>query len=403
MAESPESPKSPRRPKLTKKRVDALRTDKPGGERTYCGALAGFGVHVLPSGRKSFFHEYVPPGGGRRRRMKLGSYGDLTVAEAIDERKRVVGLLREGVDPLEERRRQKEAGTFAEWTERYKSLGKAAGRWGERSFVEVARHLKRASEAFGHKRLADVSAQDVENLRDAAHDSYGLATANRTITSVKACLNEAWRRGLVPANEASKVSRIRGESPRSRTLSDDEMDLLIRAVLAHEDPRFRVAMLWLALTGARRSEVLRATWGDLRLDPPERAEWTIPKPKNKRPSVRPLPADLAREIGRLPRDSVLVVGEWTDRRFDKVWRKLRTAAGLPDDIHLHDLRRTAGLRAARVGGLQVAQRLLGHADISTTARVYTPLTTDDLREHQSAAVAKILPFSRKSGAETDGR
>jgi hypothetical protein len=69
-----------KRPKLTIKLIQSLRTDKAGGERTYCGALAGFGVHVLPSGRKSFFLEYTAPGSRRRRWMKIGYFGDQTRA-----------------------------------------------------------------------------------------------------------------------------------------------------------------------------------------------------------------------------------------------------------------------------------------------------------------------------------
>ena len=95
------------------------------------------------------------------------------------------------------------------------------------------------------------------------------------------------------------------------------------------------------------------------------------------------------------------LGKWSDNRFAGAWHKLRSAAKLPEDIHLHDLRRTAGLTAARVGGLQVAQRLLGHADIATTAKVYAPLTTDDLREHQAKAVAKILPLKRNATGRTE--
>lgn len=393
-----------KRPKLTKRLVDSLSTDKPGGERVYCGALAGFGVHVLPSGRKSFFQEYTAPGGGRRRRMKLGAYGDLTVGEAIGERKRMLGLLRGGVDPLEERKRERSAGDFAGWAEQYKALGKAAGRWGERTFGEVERHLRRACESFGRKRLADLDAPTIERWRDKMHTAHGRTEANRSLATVKACLAEAWRRGLVPTKEAGKVRAIAGELPRTRVASDAEMKALLKAVEEHHEPHFRVALLWLVLTGARRSEVLRARWSDLRLDPPDRAEWTIPKAKNKRPSIRPIPVELVAELATLPREDLLVVGHrLTVGRFTPRWKALREAAGIPDDLHIHDLRRTAGLWIARTAGLQAAQRLLGHADIATTARVYTPLDVDDLREHQGAALAKILPFRKAAGDEEESK
>lgn len=385
--------------KLTKRIIDSLTTAKPGGTRTYDLELRGFGVHTFPSGRQNFFLDYSAPNSRRRRRIKIGDYGALTLRQARDEARDVLGQVRKGIDPLEQRKQEREAGTFDQWSETYKALGKAAGRWVPRSFTEAERHLKRASEAFGHRSLDSIDATTIERWRDQLHVKHGVVTANRSLGTLKAALAEAWRRGLVPSNEASKVQRIAGELPRTRTLSESEMKALCKAIDAHDDPVFRVGMLWLVMTGARRSEVLRATWNDLCLDPPEQAEWTIPQPKNKRPSVRPIPEPLVHELLQLPRDSVLVVGKYSDNQFRRRWIKLRTAAKLPDDIHCHDLRRTAGLWAARVGGLQVAQKLLGHSNISTTAAVYTPLTTDDLRGPQAEVVAKILPFKQRGAAD----
>ena len=107
-------------------------------------------------------------------------------------------------------------------------------------------------------------------------------------------------------------------------------------------------------------------------------------------------------VALFARDSVQVVGSWTDGQFNGAWEKLRKAAGLEPDVHLHDLRRTVGLWAVKVGDLKVAQRLLGHANIATTAAVYSPLTTDDLREHQDNVVAKILPFKKPASEGGDG-
>jgi integrase len=325
----------------------------------------------------------------------------MNLRQARDEARKLLSQVREGHDPLGEREQARSASNFSEWVDRFMTLGKDAARWSPRTTVEINRHLRRACEAFGRKKLDQIAARDVEIFRDKMREEHGLTEANKSLASVKTCLGTAWERGFVPSNEASKVSRIAGELPRTRTLSDDEMRRLLAALEGHEDVYFKTAMLWLALTGARRSEVLRAKWGDLRLDDdPDRAEWTLPSPKNKRPGIRPIPRELAEELARLPHASILVVGEWTDRRFSVAWENLRTAAGLGPDVHLHDLRRTAGLQAARLGGLQMAQRLLGHASIGTTARVYAPLSVDDLRETQSKAVARLLPFRKPAEGDS---
>jgi integrase len=388
------------RVKLSERFIVALKpTDKI--QRVYDSELHGLQLVCHPSGQKSFALDYGPK--MARRRIAIGHWGrDMNLRQARDEARKLLSQVREGHDPLGEREQARSASNFSEWVDRFMTLGKDAARWSPRTTVEINRHLRRACEAFGRKKLDQITARDVEVFRDKMREEHGLTEANKSLSSVKACLGTSWQRGLVPSNEASKVSRIAGELPRTRTLSDDEMRRLLGAVEVHPDVHFKTAMLWLALTGARRSEVLMARWTDLRLDPLDQAQWTIPRAKNARPSVRPLPRELAEELARLPRASLHVIGEWSDKTFSRAWEALRDTAGLGSDVHLHDLRRTAGLWAARLGGLQMAQRLLGHANISTTARTYTPLSVDDLRETQNQAVGKILQF-RKKPAEGDSK
>ncbi|TZG26472.1 tyrosine-type recombinase/integrase [Sphingomonas montanisoli] len=66
------------------------------------------------------------------------------------------------------------------------------------------------------------------------------------------------------------------------------------------------------------------------------------------------------------------------------WRQALADAGI-EDFRFHDLRHTAGTRILRAtGNLKVAQKLLGHVDISTTAR-YAHAIEDDVRSAMLAA------------------
>ena len=61
------------------------------------------------------------------------------------------------------------------------------------------------------------------------------------------------------------------------------------------------------------------------------------------------------------------------------WRKVRARAGL-DDVRIHDLRHSYASRALALGeSLPVIAKLLGHAQIQTTAR-YTHLARESVRE-----------------------
>ena len=67
------------------------------------------------------------------------------------------------------------------------------------------------------------------------------------------------------------------------------------------------------------------------------------------------------------------------------WRRKRVKVGAAD-MRFHDNRHTAASRLIRrTGNLKAAQKLLGHADISTTARFYAHVDMDDLRELMEGA------------------
>ena len=101
--------------KLTKKAIDKLPVPKKEyGIRYYDNSLAGFGLIVRPTGRKTFFIDY----GKERRRMKLGDYGMLTLEQARQEaRIKLVSVLG-GEDPIEERTTKRNALTFGDWADR---------------------------------------------------------------------------------------------------------------------------------------------------------------------------------------------------------------------------------------------------------------------------------------------
>lgn len=64
-------------------------------------------------------------------------------------------------------------------------------------------------------------------------------------------------------------------------------------------------------------------------------------------------------------------GGLTFGKIQEMWNEVRQNCGIPD-VTIHDLRHTRGQRLADAGvPLEVISELLGHKDISVTARVYT--------------------------------
>lgn len=367
--------------KLTKRAMESLQAERPQGSRVFDTDLRGFGVWVYPSGKKTFFIYYGPE--GKRRTYKIGPYGVYTVEQAREAAAALLRSVAEGHDPRTLRKAKESAPTFEQWMQTYIGIIKPRNR----TWPESERYLKIAKEHWGDKPLDSLTVEDVERVFLLMKER-GSVTANRFLTALRACLQTAWRREKMIQNPAMKVKHLPENPPRSRVLSDEELQRVLVAVAELKDPYVRAAFTILIQTGARRSEVLRAKWADFDL---KSKLWRIPRPKSGRPQVMPL-ADstvaLLRDLPRLKGCSFVIPGRRGKKsppvdkgRFNlnRPWEDIQKKAKIPD-VHIHDLRRTFGLHVARKAGLHVASKLLRHSAIAVTERVYVPLGLDELRK-----------------------
>ncbi|MEM9593233.1 MAG: Arm DNA-binding domain-containing protein, partial [Acidobacteriota bacterium] len=103
--------------RLNKRTVDDAVYEGPGGCYVWDTEIAGFGLRIYPSGRKSFVIAYRAK--GRQRFYTLGRYGELTVAEAKAEALETLGRTRRGHDPSVDRMKARSAPTVADLAERH--------------------------------------------------------------------------------------------------------------------------------------------------------------------------------------------------------------------------------------------------------------------------------------------
>jgi integrase len=443
-----------KRVRLTKRVLDGLATTKPKGEMVYDSDLPGFVVMVYPSGAKVFFVRYWVEATRTRRIKKIGRYGVKTVEGARDEAKILMGKVTDHRDPIEEeiegRRRAEEERlaeearklaeasrlTFQGWVKSYLStvkdrkrswkkdelyLGLAAERWGSRPMGEVtAEDVRRLFETVREKGVVtlkgNLKGERGRKVQEKAKARWGKKAgpkntlANRWLAAVRACFSAAWRLDLVVSNPAAKVKLLPENDPRQRVLTDEEMGRVLDAVAALPDPTTRAAFTLLIETGARGSEVLRAKWEDMDLDG---RLWRLPRPKAGKPQVVPLADSTVAMLRNLERNRTVrcpdgreIITPWIIPGLDPMkprtclknpWQAVQKAAEVPD-VHIHDLRRTFGLMAARRYGLHVASKLLRHSAINVTEKVYAPLGTEDLRKAtngMSKERGKVLPMRKK--------
>lgn len=69
--------------------------------------------------------------------------------------------------------------------------------------------------------------------------------------------------------------------------------------------------------------------------------------------------------------------------FKTAWRRYRDKSGV-ENFRFHDTRHTAATRTLRTGNMKIVQRMLGHEDITTTAK-YAHAMIEDMRIAMEAA------------------
>jgi integrase len=327
--------------KLTKRSIETIR---PGDCDVFLwdDTLPGFGVRVLPSGKRSFVLQYRNRE-RRSRRITLGRFGVLTVQQA---RQRVIHLLAEvqdGKDPAEERRREASAPVLADLAARY-LRDHAEPKKKPRSAREDRRLLdNHILPALRSRKVRHITSDDMDRLHGSMRDTPIAANRVLALLSMMFVLSERWGMRPKGSNPTRGVERFK-ENRRERYLSMDEFGRLGATLRKLEreravSPYAIAAVRLLMLTGARRNEICQLGWSNVDF---ERRELRLEDSKTG-PKTIPLNAPALQILAGLER-----YGPWVlpgARRkgpiiLFKSWEKIRTDAKL-EDVRLHDLRHHA--------------------------------------------------------------
>jgi|WetSurMetagenome_2_1015567.scaffolds.fasta_scaffold41786_3 integrase len=380
--------------RLTKRNVDAAEK----AERRWTlwdSDLKGFGLRVEPSGAKTFIVRYRA-GGGRRgtlRQFKIGSYGKLTPDQAREEAERILALAELGKDPQRERQQGRAELTVSELCDLYLAEGVGTKKASTVAIdqIRVDRHIK---PLLGSRKIGDITGADIQRvLRDVAsgkvrnkatpHTRGGEGAASRTVGLLSGVFKFAVERRLCAENPVKGVKRFK-DRKRERFLSPEELgrlgDALTGALAEGADPRHVAIIRILALSGARKNEIARLNKSEIR----DGGAWLQLEDSKTGQKVIKLGA-AAQEVlvPYLAADGSWIFPDPRDprqpiRNLDWFWVRIRKRAVLPD-VRIHDLRHSyASAGIASGAGLYLIGKLLGHAQVSTTAR-YAHLADDPVK------------------------
>ena len=405
--------------------------------------LKGFGLKVLPpsgrhtNGSRSWIVEYRPGAGGRtvsKKRVVLGSTETLTPERAREAARTMLAEVRLGSDPGSDRQGARAAKTIADLEPFYSC--ETDPRRKPRT-VELYRGLwaNYILPSVGNCAARSLTTSDVIRLHRRIGQDHP-STANRVVILLAHFFRWAQRDGHVPkdSNPASGIDKFK-ENKRERFLSSDEMARLGAAIRRAETegipwkaadptkpnakhtpkraecrvtritPETAAALRLLIFTGARLREILNLRWSEIDI---ERGLIFLADSKTGRKTiVLGSPAILILKL--LRRDAIAASRKFNPRASSPVspcvfpsaddddrpradlkrpWTLVTRAADL-NGLRLHDLRHSfASVGAGANMGLPLIGKLLGHADVKTTAR-YAHLDADPLRRATNAIGAAI--------------
>jgi len=352
---------------LTVRLIDSIKPPQAGRVEYWDSDTPGFGLRVSASGRKTWVALYRHQ--GRVRRLTLGTYPTLPLADARDQAKDGLRAAAKGKDPAGEKKTARFGDAFGDLAEDYINLHAKPNK---RSWKEDRRALDRdLLPKFKHRKAADVTRREVIALLDAIRARGAAVLANRTLEIMRGIYNWGIDKERVDRNPCLGIKPAE-ETARDRVLTDDEIRKVWEAVDGQPlviAGRFKLQLI----TAQRPGEIRRMRWGEIDEDT---GWWTIPAEITKN--------GLSHRVW-LPESALAVLKAVKEQSGHAGWvfpspaakdgpvrsntkptAAICKAAGI--SFTPHDLRRTA---ASHMGSLGISRftigRVLNHVEKSVTA------------------------------------
>lgn len=384
--------------KITDRLVKEIEAPETGNRITYDTDIKGFGVRFTAACAKAFILNYRA--GGRERRYTIGAYPDWSVAAAREEAKELKRRIDRGEDPMGERHNERAAPTVKDLADRYTEehlpKKRPSSRQDDQAMLDQI-ILPR----LGKFKVADVRHADIDRLhREVTKRAPYRANRSAALLSKMFSLAVKWE---MRADNPAKGIERNHEEKRTRYLLGDELVRLTAALAEHPEQTSANAVRLLLLTGARRGEVLSATWDQFDV---EAGVWIKPSAHTKQKSEHRVPLSapamqLLSDMKATAAGDCLFPGKSPDVPLTEIkhfWAAICRTADIKD-CRIHDLRHTYASILASAGlSLPVIGALLGHTQPNTTAR-YSHLFDDPLRQATERVGAVVTAAGNAKTAE----
>ena len=277
------------------------------------GDAGGLFLLVQPSGGKLWRLKYRLD--GREKKLAIGPYPEISLAEARRRRDDARTLIVTGKDPSREKQRDKvrsraqAESTFAALTKEYCAKRKRDGdkAWAATTATRSEYLLSLLDSSIGRVAIAEIKPPDVLAAVRKIEDKGKLESARRTLQLASAVFRYAVATGRL-ASDPTRDLRGALTAPAVKHYAAITDPKRVGEMLRAIDGYVGLGLTRLALQLAphvfvRPSELRRAEWGEIDL---EGALWTIPAARMKMRKVHHVP--LSRQAVAMLRDVKAVTG-----------------------------------------------------------------------------------------------
>lgn len=376
---------------FTHKRLQELKSPDSGRDEYRDTKVAGLTIRVTKKNRVFYFRRWSD---GSMKRIKLGSFPEMSVDTARTQASEVQGKLHAGIDVAGERRVRRSCPTLGQAFDFYlDSYAKQRKRTWRQDKTQFDRYIEPSLKS---RKLNTIRKSDIATLHTEI-GKKGIYAANRLRSLLVKIWQVAIDAELFPGPNPCLSVKPFKEKSRDRFLDAEELKRFFKALKEEPHEIIRDYLYLSLLIGARKSNMLSMAWDDIDW---QHALWKIPETKRGEPQIVPL-SQGAIEVLRRRWDARKEGCPWvfpsTGNRPSrsghlmspqKQWEDIIKRAKL-DGVRLHDLRRTLGSWMAMLGTSEIIiGRSLGHAPGSKATRVYAQLQDGPVRQSvEQATVA----------------
>jgi integrase len=376
---------------LTQKFIESAKA-VPGEERTryFDTEITGLNLTVTSKGAKSLSVRYRVNGRGNMKTMTLRG---LNIKAARKKASGILLAVRDGADPLAERRQEQEASVPLKPDDPASLRGVVNAYFRmEGDKLRTADDRKQAldrllPEAWWTRRIHDISRREIIAMLDHVQENSGATMAHNLLAYLRKIFNwhqvrdEEFRNPIVRGMGRIKPKKHR----RKRVLTDAELqavwkaadELALRELPQTKEPGAVRIFAWMVMfiltTATRRNEAAKAGWHEVASD-----RFTVPPQRYKTDQYLIIPLSSAARglLAQMPRVSKKWVFSTNGKQaiggygkpkveFDKKVQEIMQRDDPDAKMQrwtVHDLRRTARtlLSRAKVPN-DISERCIGHA------------------------------------------